>query len=50
VVKYLDKVRRTVIVLRESRAIVSNKILITIALQGLNKEFNTLVSIIIYGE
>jgi len=50
VVEYLDKVRRTAIALRESGAVVSDEILVTVALQGLNKEFDTLVSVITHGE
>ena len=50
VIKYLDKVKSVVIVLRKFRAIISNEILVIIALQSLNKKFDTLVSIIIYGE
>ena len=49
-VEYLDKIRSIAITLRESRAVVNDEILVTAALQGLNKEFNTLVSIITYGE
>jgi len=49
-VEYLDKVRSIAIALRESRAKVSDEVLVTIALQGLNKEFNTLVSMITHGE
>jgi len=50
VVEYLDKVRSVAITLRESGAIVSDEILVTAALQGLNKEFDTLVSVITHGE
>lgn len=50
VVEYLDKVRSVAIALRESGAVVSDEILVTAALQGLNKEFDTLVSVITHGE
>jgi hypothetical protein len=50
VVEYLDKVRSTAIALRESGAVVSDEVLVTVALQGLNKEFDTLVSVVTHGE
>jgi hypothetical protein len=50
VVEYLDKVRSVAIALRESRAEVSDKVLVTVALQGLNKEFDTLVSMVTHEE
>lgn len=50
VVEYLDKVRSIAIALRESGAVVNDEILVTAALQGLNKEFDALISVITHGE
>ena len=50
IVEYLDKVRSVSITLRESGAIVSDEILVTIALQGLGEKFDTLIAVITHRE
>jgi hypothetical protein len=49
-VDYLDKVRGVASQLQESGAIVSDEILVTVALQGLSEKFDTLVAVITHKE
>lgn len=50
VMEYLDSVRSIGIALKESGATVSDELLVTAALQGLGREFDTLVSVVTHGE